>query len=200
MNFIKLVIGDYSALSLVVSNLLTICWAAREHSNFLTILIIYWSQSVVIGFFSFIKILSLKNFSTVGVKFNNQLLEPTVFTKIFSAFFFLFHYGIFHFVYAVFLLVDRNISSVNFGFVLPSFFIFFGNHLFSFIQNWTKESKTKNLGTLMFFPYLRIFPMHLAIIFGGIFAGVLPVILFMFLKSIADVTMHVFEHRGRPAL
>lgn len=47
----------------------------------------------------------------------------------------------------------------------------------------------------MFTPYLRIVPMHLTIIFGGLFvhtgAGLL---LFGTLKTAADVAIHVVEH------
>ena len=44
----------------------------------------------------------------------------------------------------------------------------------------------------MFYPYARIIPMHLTIIFGSSFGGTLP--LFLVLKTFADAIMHVVEH------
>jgi len=57
-------------------------------------------------------------------------------------------------------------------------------------------NRVPNIGTMMFFPYLRIIPMHLTIIFGSDYAkgssGAL--ILFLVLKTIADLIMHMIEH------
>lgn len=52
----------------------------------------------------------------------------------------------------------------------------------------------------MFFPYARIIPMHLTIIFGGMFlylgiGSVFVLVLFLGLKAVADLIMHIIEHR-----
>ena len=48
----------------------------------------------------------------------------------------------------------------------------------------------------MFTPYLRIVPMHLTIIFGGLMAHTnAGLLLFGVLKTVADVAMHAVEHR-----
>ncbi len=56
--------------------------------------------------------------------------------------------------------------------------------------------RTPNIGTIMFFPYARVIPMHLTIVIGGHFTkgsqGAL--ILFLALKTIADLIMHMIEH------
>jgi hypothetical protein len=45
----------------------------------------------------------------------------------------------------------------------------------------------------MFYPYLRIIPMHFTIIFGSMLPqGMLP--LFVLLKTGADAGMHLVEH------
>lgn len=74
--------------------------------------------------------------------------------------------------------------------------VFAVNHLWSYRYNRDLDRQgTPNIGTLMFTPYLRIVPMHMTIIFGGLFvhagAGLL---LFGTLKTAADVAMHVAEH------
>ena len=49
-----------------------------------------------------------------------------------------------------------------------------------------------NLGAIMFYPYLRILPMHLTIILGSaVSSAALP--LFIALKTAADCGMHLVE-------
>jgi hypothetical protein len=73
---------------------------------------------------------------------------------------------------------------------------------FSFFYNRKWEDKQKpNIGKMMFFPYARIIPMHLTILFGGIlssgtFEGKMTLALFMLLKTFADVIMHIVEKKG----
>ena len=62
------------------------------------------------------------------------------------------------------------------------------------------KPQKRNIGELMFFPYARIIPMHLTIIFGGIFlfsgiASTFVLILFLGLKTVADLVMHFIEHK-----
>jgi len=198
--------SDHSTLLLLFANFIMIFFAIYENWNLLTIMFIYWCQSVIIGIFTFFKILNLKNFSTEGMKFSNIPALPTTGTKIGIAFFFLFHYGFFHFGYLLFLIVNPffNTSSQTSFTDLTILFvvgIFFINHLFSFLYNREKDSKKKqNIGKVMMFPYIRIVPMHLTIIFGSFFimAGSpqISLILFLILKTIADIAMHIVEHRA----
>jgi len=189
---------DYSVWLLVFSNIVTIILAITQKWGFMNILWIYWSQSVIIGFFNFLKILTLKNFSTERLLVNGKPVNPTQTTKVSTAFFFLFHYGFFHAAYLVFLIVMTLGKSAEFSFgaIMLTTLIFFGNHLYSFLSNREKDSKKKkSLGSMIGFPYLRIIPMHLTIIFGFVLPSFLPMIFFMILKTIADVFMHLIEHR-----
>jgi len=75
-------------------------------------------------------------------------------------------------------------------------FGFMGSHGFFYrynLQNDFKDQKP-NLGTIMFYPYLRIIPMHLTIIFGSMLNTGGAVFLFMLLKTFADAGMHIVEH------
>jgi hypothetical protein len=69
------------------------------------------------------------------------------------------------------------------------------SHAWPLITSGGQDYKKKpNLGTMMFYPYLRIIPMHLAIILGAAFPlGALP--FFMLLKTGADLGMHEIERR-----
>jgi len=195
---------DSSAKVLVLSNLITIVLAVVFSWSIMIILWSYWLQSIIIGFFNFFKILTLKEFSTDGYKSNGREVPATTGTKIGTAFFFAFHYGMFHLIYSFFLLgfsfASSGISFEEIGFVFLSGIIFFVNHLFSFLYFKSKPQKKQNIGAVMFFPYLRIIPMHTTIIFGGMFlftgiGSAFVLVLFLSLKTIADLAMHSIEHR-----
>src|SRR3990167_41606 len=153
---------DPSLWFLLFSNLVTIFFATKEGWNLSTIMWVYWFQSITIGFFNFARILQLKEFSTEGFKINGQPAQPTQSTKIFTAFFFLFHYGFFHFGYLIFLLTgtfaksyEQSLSSIELKSILLAALIFFINHLFSYFYNRPRDTKKQNIGSLMFYPYVR---------------------------------------------
>ena len=191
---------DSSTLFLLASNIITIILAVVQHWSLITILWIYWCQSVIIGVFNFVKILGLKDFSTENVKINERPVSPTTGTKLFMAFFFAFHYGLFHLAYMIFLLTFSLAQSISYGVltgigsIVLAAGIFFVTHLFSYFYNRKRDTKKQNIGSVMAFPYLRIIPMHLTIIIGSLLGpAALP--FFLVLKTIADLAMHVIEHR-----
>jgi hypothetical protein len=165
---------------------------------------VYWSQNIVIGFFNFIRIRELKEFSTEGFSINGRPAQPTQETKNHVARFFLMHYGIFHLVYFIFLLVfsrtgwfnraDENaFSSADSIYIALAALVFLGNHVFSYFYNRPRDIGRPNIGTVMFYPYARVIPMHLTIILGFFLGSRL--LFFLLLKTLADVIMHVVEHR-----
>lgn len=186
---------DISFWVLLFSNSATIGYAVLENWPLNTIMTVYWVQSVIIGFFNVVRIRSLKKFSTEGFYINSRSVLPTEKTKKSTASFFALHYGFFHLIYAVFLLQD--LTGVSLHYVLFGSSVFFVDHLFSFRYNQKKDAeKIQNIGRLMFFPYARIIPMHLVILASGVFtSGTASLILFLALKTGADVIMHVVEHR-----
>jgi hypothetical protein len=186
---------DPSFWVLLFSNSVTIFYALAETWSLLTLMVIYWVQSVIIGGFNVVRILSLQEFSTEGVTVNDQPVLPSVETKHQVATFFSLHYGFFHFIYGVFLATQGGHIEVNY--VAVGSLIFFVDHFFSFRSNRKRDKKKlQNIGRLMFFPYARILPMHLVIIaFGVISSGTLPLVVFLALKTLADLLMHAVEHR-----
>lgn len=194
--------NDPSLILLVLSNLITMATAIFQNWNINDLMLAYWGQSVIIGMANFIKILTLKNFDAGGMTMNGKVLDAGSAAKNATAFFFLVHYGIFHLVYGVFLAAFAAADpsqAINFLSVLGIWGLFFVNHFISLINNWPKErEKKQNLGKMMFFPYFRIIPMHLTIILGGALGLLhqsLVTLIFMSLKTFADIAMHMVEHQ-----
>lgn len=195
MGFLKAGISDSSFISLLISNILIIILALVQKWDISTVLWVYWMQSVIIGFFQFLRILSLKNFSTDNFTINNKSVLATNGTKIFTAFFFLFHYGFFHLVYAILLFNFLTTQPPDFTYIFTGGLIFFINHTFSFYYNIIIDrTKMQNIGQLMFSPYVRIIPMHLVIIFGAIL-GQASLTIFLVLKTLADLIAHIYKHQ-----
>ena len=182
-----------SAFSLLAVNLGVIVFAVRDEWSLPTILASYLLQSVIIGIFQAKKMSDLKVFSTDGLRINDHSVEPTPATQRTVVIFFLLHYGIFHAAYAAFILSEGRPYWPD---VLLSGMAFFANHLFSYVVNRNRAGRRiPNIGSMMFFPYVRIIPMHLFIVLGAFFAGPhVALVFFLLLKTLADQVMHAIEH------
>ena len=189
---------DRSMVVLLLSNLVTIALAVYQQWDVYVLMWVYWGQSVIIGYFNVRRIMDLKKFSTSGFKINNRSVKPTPETQSKTAVFFALHYGFFHLGYLVFLTAETKVAG---GF--PLFYVlvcigaFYLNHWFSYRYNREQEQdRVPNIGSIMFFPYIRIIPMHLMIVAGvSVFGGSAgALIVFLLLKTAADVAMHVVEH------
>lgn len=197
---------NLSTLSLIFSNLVVIFFAVLDNLSALNVLWIYWFQSVIIGIFNFIKIITLKDFSTEGFQRGKTQVLPTKSTKISTAIFFLFHYGFFHLVYAIFLFTFpfsgfTKPNEFETGYFWFSATMFFISYLVEFVNSRKEKSdELPNIGRLMFAPYARIIPMHLTIILGGFVAmagsifsantNLIIIVLFTGIKTVVDLLTH----------
>lgn len=197
---------SFPVISILISNILIAVFALIENQSVLNILWVYWFQSVIIGVFNFVKILSLKNFTVDDMKMNNKPLANSKSAKLGVGIFFLVHYGIFHAVYAGFLFSfsSTNVLSsrgVDPSFILLTSLVFFANYLGEFIFSLrSSESTVYSLPKVMMAPYKRIIPMHLTIIlsgfvmagsvFGAIDLGFIVLLIFLALKSFIDLFTH----------
>ncbi len=191
--------NDPSLWLLLASNAATIFFALKEGWSLSNVMWVYWFQSIIIGHFQFIRIWQLKEFTTDGFMVNDRPVQPTPGMNKGIAFLFLIHYGGFHLTYFFFLLggifplLERGEpQSVDTKYIALAAFLFFLNHLFSYFYNRSRDTKKQNIGQLMIYPYIRIFPMHLTIIFGAFFGGAL--FLFLILKTVVDCLMHIQHH------
>lgn len=192
---------DTSVLLLVLSNIFALMLALVEGWSVSELMWVYWGQSVIIGYFNWRRIRLLRQFSTDGLRINARPVPPTRHTQRKVASFFAIHYGGFHVAYLAFLLAQVGfVTRASVAAVAAGVAVFAANHGFSFFHNLERDLARKpNLGRVMLFPYARIIPMHLTIVFGGhIGAESLGrLVLFLALKTGADVLMHVVEHAER---
>src|SRR5512141_96428 len=97
---IKKVLYDPSFLFLLSANIFCLWYYSAHQDGFATIVWIYWFQSVIVGLFNFLDLLTIKKFSAAGFKLNDQPVTGQ--NKGCAAWFFLVHYGFFHFGYMIF--------------------------------------------------------------------------------------------------
>lgn len=198
-----------STLMLIFSNVIVIFFAIVDNLSAVEVLWIYWIQSVIIGVFNFVKIISLKEFSTKNFRSGGKELQATKATKISTGIFFLFHYGFFHLVYAMFLggfsvMNKASTSNTVYNYLWFTSLVFFISYLIEYIQSLRNPSEEiPNLGAVMFAPYLRIIPMHMTIIIGG-FIGMIGsllnvdinfsiILLFVGIKTFVDLLTHAVD-------
>jgi hypothetical protein len=180
-----------SSRNLLLSNAATLAAALLMHWSFGSLLWAYWLQSVIIGWYARQRMLTLAQFSTQGFTSNGQRVPEDPQGKRSTANFFTVHYGFFHLGYLAFLWKDHAISDWRNGLVLlicgASFAL---SQRETFAAQHAADLRGKpNLGTLMFTPYLRVVPMHLAIVIGTQLEGSAPLLLFIGLKTASDLLL-----------
>jgi hypothetical protein len=185
---------DASTILLIVSNLVTIALAIHQQWEIATILLIYWGQAASIGFFNVLRINAMRSPSFEMISINGKPANSLPFAKHILISFFVGHFGLFMLMYFAFLFIFFDANLLN---ALPGMLIFFVNHGFSYWFNKERDAADVINGTRLFlFPYLRIMPMHTIVSGSALFAhlGIVSVILFLLLKTVADVIMHIVEH------
>lgn len=189
-------LSDLSVWSLVSANVLAMIWALIAGWPLTGMMWVYWIQSISIGTFWFVRILTMKNFIE-GL----ESKVPTITKKIKTVGNFLIGYAGFHLVYAGILWFHMEAVPVR-----PLMFaggIFILNGFFSFLYNKVPGHKKQELQEFIFFPMVRIFPMHLTIflgvalrdLFGITFGGKFTILFFLLLKTVVDVSMYLQERR-----
>jgi len=203
-------------ISLLFANLVTIVLAIVQHWDLATVMFIYWAQSIIIGIFTVVSLLSADTTAlaeNMGKSMRERGGSGTVSTHFVRAYtcllagFFALHYGLFHWGYYTFIVESGIFGSVNFSDpnIWFSCGLFFANHLYSHITYRYEGPKGAGYINEQFFrPYQRIIPMHLTIIFGsfvmfalqviGIDATMPVLVLFLLLKTRSDIFAHLAKH------
>ena len=186
---LKKYFANPSFIFLLAGNLYCIWYYQAHPGGFTTVIWIYWLQSVIIGLFNFIDLLTIKNYDAGNFKLNDAPLTKK--NKGCMAWFFLLHYGGFHLVYGIFLLVDFGILNIDKFFLLIGVAAFLMETISGFIKRKQFEQEVKlSIGTIFFLPYLRIVPMHLMILIPA-FTGIKASLIFLVLKMAADILSYM---------
>jgi hypothetical protein len=195
---------DRPAIAMIVgTNVLTLAIALKLRWPLLFLLVPFWIQSVVIGIYSGLRILKLENAATRGIESWGS--TPDIARRELAKFFAM-HYGVFHAIYLMALLIAvgqgkmfgsvslLDVGWLDIAWVAAISAMFAMTHRASYQRNLQHDRKgSPNAGTLMYLPYARILPMHVTMIAGLSYSG--AVLLFVALKTVADVLMHCIEHR-----
>jgi len=157
----------------------------------------FWLQSVIIGGYARKRMLALNSFSTEGFTSGDQPVPENEEGKRSTAGFFVLHYGFFHVGYLIFLCAEMPITRVrDFVVILACGFSYVFAQRKTFAQQAAADATGRpNLGALMFTPYLRVLPIHLAIVLGVSRIGSSALELFVFLKTLADIALDRVDRR-----
>ncbi|WP_439102097.1 DUF6498-containing protein [Congregibacter sp.] len=205
--------GRLSLALLVTANLLPLLGVLFFDWNVGALIILYWSENLVLGFYNILKMATSGGLSAV-----------------FPSLFFLIHYGGFCAVHGFFILSFLFDVPPSFGDAppWPLFLIFlqllfdvveqvfalaprewiiafiglFISHGYSFVSNFlmANEREVATVKGLMAAPYRRIVILHVAIIAGGFAVMSLGQPLFLLiilvgLKTVMDIALHLREHK-----
>ena len=187
-----------STLALIIANMVPIAGTVFLGWNLSDVMVLYWAESAVIGFFTICKIVVIGRWMAL-------LAGP----------FFLGHFGGFmaiHFLFIYTFFVkgpdgmgasDGDLSDVAKLFVIlwPALAALFASHAYSFFANFLGrgEYRKRTVKDQMSEPYGRIVFMQLVLIFGGgismILGQIEPVLIAVIgLKIYFDVRAHIKEH------
>lgn len=184
-----------SAWLLLAANLVPLVGVLALGWRLPDILLLFWTESAIIGGFTILKMLSKRAWSA-----------------LFYVPFFCVHYGLFMSVHLLFLVslflddgpfatpgadVGATLRAVAWGALALT-----ASHGASFVLHWLRghEREKLDMKDVMGLPYPRIVVMHLTIIFGAMLAVTLgsPVyalVLLLALKTAVDLQAHLRERR-----
>lgn len=186
-----------SIRNLLLSNAATLAAALALHWDIGWLLWAYWIQSVVIGWYARKRILCLARFSTSGFTSNGHAVPEDEQGKRSTANFFTLHYGLFHAGYLAVLANAHAVAALRDAMLLVACGVSFVlSQRETYAAQHAADLRGKpNLGTLMFTPYLRVVPMHLAIIVGARMSGTFALLLFTGLKTASDMLLDHIDRR-----
>lgn len=207
--------------AIVAANLVPLAGVLFFGWDLLTLLVVFWLESGIVGLLNVPKILLAGAPGEVNVTVKRRRIEitgpetpperPTLQVSYLPvAGFFLLHYGIFWVVHGAFVLSFDLFTPAAFpsSFGLPApgpVLVGAGaaavGHGVSFVANYLVggEYRTTTAGERMMAPYGRVLALHLAIVVGGVLVATfgapsLALAVLVAVKTVGDVGAHLREH------
>lgn len=191
-------------IALIAANLVPLAGVFVWDWQVFDILLVFWCENVLIGFFNILRILC------AGWRRRNPVALP-------NAAFFTLHYGMFTAVHGVFVFEmfgpseDARAVAASFppdlfavlqlpgaGVALSALFL---SHLFSFLVRFIGDGEIDrtSFGALMMAPYGRVVILHLVILFGGFLVHITgdarwALALLVGIKIAFDLAAHKISH------
>ncbi len=191
-----------SSLALIVANLVPIYGVLALDWKVGTILVFYWTENLVVGFFNVLKMARAKGaVDAPNMTFNNRPVTQD--SRKGLIFFFIVHYGGFTLGHGIFVLAlfhpERQSLPGEIGLAL---LILLASHGVSYRRNYIRSGEYlhASFARLFWQPYARVIIMHITILAGGALAqhmgsplGALLVL--VALKTLIDLGGHWLEHK-----
>ncbi|MBP7768210.1 hypothetical protein KA082_00040 [Candidatus Woesebacteria bacterium] len=194
---------SFDTLSIIISNVIPLYGVIFLGWKIDAILFIYWCETVIIGFYTILKIF-FANFLTAESR-------SWIISKINITLFFLIHFGGFSVMHGVAILALIGYFNALQYTEIPAFILslsipilsIFISHGISFIKNYIigGESKKAIIQDVMSYPYERIFLTQIIIIIGGfiyfsfLHSYIVYLVLLIISKIILDIQSHTRLHK-----
>ena len=197
-------------LALVISNSVPLFGAIFWNWDIVSILILFWLENVVIGFYTLLKISTAKGVPQRPIFFQGGAKTKELYSKKAYFLFFILHYGAFTAVHMFMVFSISEKGNAALWAASPALVGLFLSHGVSYLTNFIQRGEylTASPDRQMLSPYKRVVVMHLAVMTGGFFAVLVPyskifiippVIILVILKIIVDILSHLYEHNALPA-
>jgi len=188
---------------LIITNIVPLAGVLFLHWDIFSIMLIYWLENIVIGFYNIGKIYKAERPIKIVemIKNNNQSASKDL--RLFVIFFFIVHFGMFTFGHGVFVFaLFGGGESINYPALLTGAISLFVSHGISYYENYLGKKEYKELSSFdaMMLPYKRVVILHITIIASAFFiqllgAKYMAVVVLVLIKIIVDLRFHSSEHK-----
>lgn len=186
---------DPVAVLLVLANIAILVGVVKDGEPLGAILVIYWMQLMIIGFWNIPKIIILARWFSI-------LLVPAFLAMYFGLL------NMFGFIVGGLLDDQMRGTEWHENFSLANYtwegLMFFGVHGFSFVFHFLRGREFENVSQSdieiqIAKPMIRVFPMWMAALIGGVFGAIFKtaagaVVFILPVKTALDVWGHLWEH------
>lgn len=191
-----------AVISLIFFNLLPLYGVNYRGWNLFSILLIYWLENFVIGFYNLLKISKAAKPSREPVTVNYGSRKIKTFAVESYIVFFFIHYGIFTTAHGMVLFSIFKSPAPVFEIALVLFSLFV-SHGISYHTNFIGKEEYLHISPSeqMFAPYYRVVVMHVTVLAGAVFikstgSPISVLVILVLVKTVVDLILHFSEHKN----